>query len=142
MGAVALALVLAGCGSAATSQTTAPKVRAAPAVHKTKPHKARTHHTAKVKPKPKPKPHAVTTSHTTTTHAAAPPPKTTTTTTAAPPPTTTTTAPPPPPTHHHHHHGGGGGGGGGGTACIPQTKKGTDGDGDNAGGPSDGDGCI
>ena len=63
-----------------------------------------------------------------------PPPVTTTTTTAPPPPATTTSVSAPPPTTTTTHPAAGNG--------IPQGPNAGDGDGDNHGGPTDGDGNI
>ena len=145
-----VAFVLAGCGSSAPAPKHTATHKAAAVTKPHKHHKQATKRHVKHHAKHKAVHKKVTASAPVTTSAppaamtatqaaAPPPPPPTHTTTAAPPPppppTHTTTTAPPPPTTTTQPAGGGGG-------CIPQGKNAGDGDGDNQGGPSDGDGCL
>lgn len=131
--AIAIAVLIAGCGSGGSTTPVASKAKTTKSTTTTT---TRTHKKHKRPRKPrKHKGHRSSSSSssgggavtTTTTTAAPPPPATTTTTTAAPPPppTTTHSAPPPvtthqqPPPKHHHHNGGGGHGG----YCLSVTDR-------------------
>ncbi len=124
--AIAIAVLIAGCGSGGSTT---------PAASKPKTTTSKTTTTTHTKPKPRKRRHVVKkrTTHTTSTPSGGGAVTTTTTTAAPPPPTTTTVAPPPPPTttaapppvtthqqpppHHHHHSGGHGG------YCLSVTDR-------------------